>query len=86
MDRVPIDQFLKELEESLEDNTIGSGDPAEYDIRWALNDQIKRYVLERFRTLLKGQQFVLLPDAVDIHNSEIIWRREDWDEIDYDDY
>jgi len=84
MERVPVDRFLKELEESLEDNTIGAGDPAEYDLRWALNDQVKEYVLRRMKRLLKGQDFVYLKDATGRQGD--VLTRDDWEEIDYDDW
>ena len=85
-ERVPVEEFLGELEDDFDAaiSMVGSGRPEEYRIRRALIDQRKEYVFRRLRTALKGQKFVILPDAVDSCNDEgRIWRREDWDDIEY---
>lgn len=87
-ERVPVDQFLEELEADFDEafSMVGSGHPAEFGIRRAFILQRKQYVIEHFRKLFTctGQKSVRLPDATITHeNGECEeWRREDWEYVD----
>lgn len=85
-ERVKVATLLEELEDDFDAAFcwVGSGHPAEYDIRRALCTQRKEYVLKRLRTLLKGQEFVNLPDALEPGSKGEPWRREDWAQVEED--
>jgi len=82
-ERVPVEDFLAEIDAQLADNMIGGGDPAYFDIEYAMYNQRREYVMRRMRKLLAGQKFVNLPDAVhkDREGIEYVYRREDYDDI-----
>jgi|APSaa5957512622_1039677.scaffolds.fasta_scaffold18815_5 hypothetical protein len=87
-ERVPVDQFLAELEEDFDEafSMAGAGHPAEYGIRRALINQRKEYVLNHFRKIFErtGQKEVRLPDATVTHENGASenWCREDWNLVD----
>lgn len=80
MEKVPIEDFLAELDDALADNTIGAEHPVEMDLRMALHQQIRKYTMQRMRTLLKGQTCVYLPDAVEEQTGTVL-TREDWEVV-----
>ncbi len=83
-ERVPVEEFLADVEDQLKDNTIGCGDPAYFDIMRAMNKSRTTWVMNHLRKALAGQKGVNMPPAVD--KDGFVWRLDDFETIESDEY